>query len=380
MRLKLFTALCALAVIAGVAVAAADQVVEEIIARVNDSIITRTQFQRESEALRTEMQQQGADQAKIADRMKDVLRDAIDQQLLLDKAKDLGLNADNEVVKRLGDMMKESGVQTMEQLEQMAAQQGVSFEDFKENMKNQLLTQMVIQREVAPHVPISPAEEQEFYNTHQKELERPEEVRLSEILIPVGSPQPPAQPEASSDPKKTPPPAPEPTPEELAAAQKKAEQALAEIKNGAKFPDIAKKYSGGPTAQQGGDLGFFRRGVLSKELEDQTFGQMKKGEVSGVIRTRQGFVILQLTEKHAGGVPPLKEVEPQIMDAIYLKKLQPQLRAYLTKLREEAYIDIRPGYVDTGASPNQTKPIIATGPTPGAKDHPGKKKKKFGVF
>src|SRR5262249_3709665 len=100
---------------------------------------------------------------------------------------------------------------------------------------------------------------------------------------------------------------------------------------------------------------------------------------SGVIRTRQGFVILQVTEKHAAGVPPLKEVEPQIMDAIYLKKLQPELRTYLTKLREEAYIDIRPGYVDTGASPNENSPGIVTGPAPGEKDKT-KRKKKLGIF
>jgi len=231
---------------------------------------------------------------------------------------------------------------------------------------------------VAPHIPVSAAEEQEFYNTHQKELERPEEVRLSEILIAVATPAP--QPQPSADPNKPPPPPPEPTPEELAAAQKKAEQALAEIKNGAKFGDVAKKYSAGPTAPQGGDLGYFKRGVLSKDLEDQTFGQMKKGDVSGVIKTRQGFVILQVTEKHSGGVPPMKEVEPQIMDAIYLKKLQPELRTYLTKLREQAYIDVRPGYVDSGASPNQTKPIIATGPAPGGRDKPGKRKKKLGIF
>src|SRR5205085_65819 len=95
-----------------------------IIVRVNDSIISRSELQRQRELLRQEMQQQGADAAKIAARDKDVLRDAIDQQLLLDKAKELGLNADNEVVKRIGDMMKEANVNTMEELEKIATGQG----------------------------------------------------------------------------------------------------------------------------------------------------------------------------------------------------------------------------------------------------------------
>jgi peptidyl-prolyl cis-trans isomerase SurA len=75
----------------------------------------------------------------------------------------------------------------------------------------------------------------------------------------------------------------------------------------------------------------------------------------------------------------MKEVEPQIQEAIYLEKLQPALRAYLTKLREESYIDLKAGFVDTGASPNQTKPIITTAST-AESDKPKKKKKKFVVF
>ena len=69
---------------------------------------------------------------------------------------------------------------------------------------------------------------------------------------------------------------------------------------------------------------------------------MKPGEVSDVIRTKQGFVILKVTEHQQAGVPPLSEIEGRVQDAIYMQKLQPALRAYLQKLREEAYIDIKP--------------------------------------
>jgi peptidyl-prolyl cis-trans isomerase SurA len=79
------------------------------------------------------------------------------------------------------------------------------------------------------------------------------------------------------------------------------------------------------------------------------------------------------------GVPAFAEVEPRVQEAIYMQKLQPTLREYLKKLREEAFIDIKPGYVDTGASPNQTKPVVTTA----AKETSAKelkKKKKLGVF
>ena len=106
---------------------------------------------------------------------------------------------------------------------------------------------------------------------------------------------------------------------------------------------------------------------------------MKPGDVTDVIRTRQGFVILKVTEHTPPGVPPMKSVQGNIQEALYYQRLQPALRDYLTKLREDAYIDIKPGYVDSGASPNQTKPIMTTAEAAGAKEKL-KKKKKFLIF
>jgi peptidyl-prolyl cis-trans isomerase SurA len=105
---------------------------------------------------------------------------------------------------------------------------------------------------------------------------------------------------------------------------------------------------------------------------------MKPGEVSDPIQTKQGFVILKVAEHHNAGVPPLADVAPRIQDAIYMQKLQPALREYLTKLREDAYIDVYPGYEDSGASPNQTKPVETASKDPSAKEL--KKKKKLGLF
>jgi len=106
---------------------------------------------------------------------------------------------------------------------------------------------------------------------------------------------------------------------------------------------------------------------------------MKAGDVTDVIRTKQGYVILKVTNHQMAGIPPLKDVGPKIQDALYYQKLQPALRAYLTKLREEAYIDIKAGYIDSGASPNQTKPVETTAKDAGAKELK-KKKKKLGII
>jgi peptidyl-prolyl cis-trans isomerase SurA len=165
----------------------------------------------------------------------------------------------------------------------------------------------------------------------------------------------------------------------IATAEAKAKDLLEQIKKGTSFEDVAKKESQGPTAAQGGDLGFFQRGTLAKELDDKTFA-MKTGEVTDVIRTKQGFVILKVADHQAAGTPPLKDVENRIMNAIYEEKLQPALRAYLTKLREEAFIEIKPGYVDSGSSPNQTKFIQTSTADVTAKELKKKRKKKLGVL
>lgn len=341
----------------------ADTVVEEIIARVNNQIITRAEYLRSKDQLKQEAQQQDpANVDKIvAEKDKDVLRDLIDQQLLLEKGKDLGITADTEVIKRLDEMRKEMKLESMEDLEKAAQSQGISFEDFKQNLKNQIITQQVISKEVGSRMSIGKDELQQFYDAHKSQMEQPEQVRLSELLISTEK-KDPATPEA----------------QQVAAAQAKADDLLAQIRKGAAFDEAAKKNSDGPTAAQGGDLGYFKRGTLAKELEDKTFA-MKPGEVSDVIRTKQGFVILKVTEHQQAGVPPLSQIEGRVQDAIYMQKLQPALRAYLQKLREDAYIKIAGGYVDTGASPNQTAPIETTAKDAGAKELK-KKKKKLGII
>jgi peptidyl-prolyl cis-trans isomerase SurA len=218
-------------------------------------------------------------------------------------------------------------------------------------------------------------------------MEGSEEITLSEILVATQPAK--ASADNKDDPKNaaaTDKPLPEDpakaaeTEAKAAEAEAKAKMLLEELRKGAKFEDVAKKSSDGPTAAQGGTLGVFKRGELAKDYEDKTFS-LKAGEYTDVIRTKQGFMILKVNAHRNAGVPPLKEIEEKIKEAIYSQKLEPAAHAYLTKLREQAYIDIKPGYVDTGASPNAAnKPILlaAAGSTPVTTKH--KKKKHFIVF
>lgn len=342
------------------ALLSADTVVEEIVARVNNQIITRTQYQREQQQVKDECDHSDPPRTEqeCTQAGQDVLKGLIDRELLLEKGKELDITADTELVKRLDDLRKKMNLDTMEDLEKAATAQGVSFEDFKQNMRTEIITQQVIQREVGSHVNVGDPEVKKFYEEHKAEMAHPEGVRLSEILLSTDS--------AGDDPAK------------LEPIKAKADDLVKQIRGGASFEDIAKKESQDPSGTQGGDLGFFERGKLAKQLEDQTFG-MKKGDVSDPIRTKQGFVILKVTDHQAAGIPTLSEIEPRIQEQIYMQKIQPNLREYLKKLREESFIKVSPGYVDTGASPNQTAPVVTTA----AKETNAKelkKKKKLGVF
>jgi peptidyl-prolyl cis-trans isomerase SurA len=330
-------------------------VVEDVIVHVNDQIISRSDLERAVQQLAQEAQQSNASPAEVADRQKTLLRDMIDQQLLLSRAKELNLNVDAEVVRRLDDIRKQNHMETMDDLEKAARAQGVSYEDFKAQIRNQLLTQQVVRDEVGRRLQMTQSQEQAYYEAHKQEFAQPEQIRLSEILIPTAADANDAA---------------------VAQAQAKADQVAAKLKAGDKFEDLAKTYSGGQTAAQGGDLGMYKRGALAKVLEDQTF-DLKAGESTAPIRTRQGFVILKVTEHAAAGIPALKDVEPQVQEAMYTEQMQPALRAYLTKLREDSYVEIAQGYSDSGATSKQTKYLFTAYAPPVVKKKKVEQKQRF---
>jgi peptidyl-prolyl cis-trans isomerase SurA len=368
--------------------ASAQTTVEEIVARVNNQIITKSEYNRSKDQLRDEAKQQDPNNADklYADKEKDVLRDLIDQQLLLDKGKDLGITGDTELIKQLDQMRKDMKLPDLDALQKEAEKSGISWEDFKQQQKNQIITRKVIQDQVGGHLSIPNEELQKFYDEHKQEMEGPEYIRLAEILVapkpatPAITPAPDAT-AAISD-SAAPADAAKQAPDEEAikAAEARANDLLKQLHDGAEFEDVAKKNSDGPSAADGGALGVFKRGQLAKQLEDTTFA-MKAGDITNVIQTKQGFVILKVVDHQAAGIPPLKDALPRIQEALYMEKLQPALRAFLTKLREEAYLKTADGYVDTGHSANQTEPIetVAAKETD-AKKLAKKKHKKLGIL
>ncbi|HEY0794910.1 MAG TPA: peptidylprolyl isomerase [Acidisarcina sp.] len=321
-------------------------IVEDVIARVNDQIISRADFERAEQDLEQRAKQQNLTPAQVEAERKDLLRDLVDQQLLLSKGKELDINGETELIRELNEIRKENHLDTMEDLQKAAESQGVNYEDFKANIRNRIITQQVIRDQVGRRLNITQADVQRYYEKHKSEYIKPESVRLDEIMIPA------------TDPAAVP------------AAMAKANDFETRLKAGADFDSLVKEASAGSASPEGGDLGSFQRGKLSKVLEDKTFA-VKAGEITEPIQTRQGVIILKVTEHTAGGqAPPLKDVQPQVEDALAQERVQPAVRAYLAEARQEAYIVYKPGFVDSAAvvSPN---PIVYSAYTP-----PATKKKK----
>jgi len=319
------------------AAAAADvHVVEEIVAKINNDIITRGELERTRLEMEAELRQQGLTgpklQQALRERAGDALRDHIDQLLLVQKAKDLNLSVDSEVTKRLAAMQVQSKISDPDKFHDFIREQtGMPFEDFKQQIKNQLLTQRVIGEEVNSHIAIPEAEKKKYYEEHKNDFVRDEQVFLQQIVI-------------STEGK---------TPEQVAAAEKKAKDLVARARKGEKFADLAMTNSDDlETARNGGELPGYRRDQLTKALADIVFKQ-NKGYVTDPIRGPSGFVIFRIIDRYEKGLATYEQVENEISERLMMPQMNTKVRAYLTKLRTEAFLEIKPGYVDSGAAPGK---------------------------
>jgi parvulin-like peptidyl-prolyl isomerase len=319
-----------------VAAAADVHIVEEIVAKVNSDIITRGELTHTRMELEGELRQQGVTGTKLEQAVKekaaDALRDQIDQLLLVQKAKDLNISVEAEITKRLAAMQVQSKISDPDKFHDFIREQmSMPFEDFKAQLKNQMLTQRVIGEEISSKIIIPEADKKKYYEEHKKDFVRDEQVFLQQILI-------------STEGK---------TPEQVAAAEKKAKDLVARARKGEKFADLAATNSDDlETARNGGELPAFKRGQLMKSIEDIVFKQ-NKGYVTDPIRGQTGFLILRIVERYEKGMATYEEVESEVTEKMVMPQMSVKVRTYLTKLRTEAFLEIKPGYVDSGAAPGK---------------------------
>jgi len=346
------------------------KVVEEIVARVNNEIITNVQLQQAKESVVDDSKQDCEPrkctpqelQQEIEEREKDALRNLIDQDLLVQRAKDMNLSVETDVIKQLDQIRIEHNLATLEDLESAVKAEGMDYDEFKNNIRDHLLIQEVIDREVYSRVGnnVDHAQIVKYYEEHKNEFQAPEMVILREILVSTeGKPE-----------------------SDLPALEKKANTLRERVLNGEDFGELAKHFSDGTTAKQGGELGKFERGMLAKAIEDQVF-KLNRKEMTPVIHAQNGFLVIQVEERYEAGIQPLEKVQNQILSKIASDQAGPKLREYLDTLRRDSYVKVFPGYTDTAAVAGESiKEVdVAADTTTASKAQTAHKKhKRFLIF
>jgi parvulin-like peptidyl-prolyl isomerase len=310
--------------------------IDEIVCKVNGDIITRNDLDHDrkqlEEAIRRESITGPRAQELLNARLADLLRDRIDRLLMVQKAKELDLKVDSELNKRMADLQRRSGIADPQKFQDWVKEQaGMPYEDFRAEQKNGLLTDAVVREEIVRKIQFKREELEAYYNDHKADYQRQERIFLRQIFIAT------AGKDAAG----------------LAAAEKKAKDVASRAKKGEKFPDLAQSNSDDTnTAQDGGVMPPYEKGQLLPELESAVWDQ-PRNFITDPVKVANGFIILKVDEHYKAGLASFDEVENEVQNKMLNDRLGPAERAYLTKLRETAFLQIKPGYVDSGASPGK---------------------------
>jgi peptidyl-prolyl cis-trans isomerase SurA len=254
-------------------------------------------------------------------RRKELLREAltqlIDEQLVQSEASSLGIDIGEDEIQRLVEQLAKENHMDMPQFRQALAQQGLTLDNIKETLKKQQLMLRLLQYKVKPRK-VSDEEVQAAYANMNKAAEY--EVRARDIFI--------SSPEGA-------------TPAQEAAARAKADAALRRIRSGESFSRVARDVSDGPTAREGGDLGYFRRGQMLSQLEQAAFA-LQPGEISSLIRVsgdHGGYHLVFVEDRRPLPPRPLSEVQEEIRNRLTSESITKEREHYLSQLRKTAQID-----------------------------------------
>ncbi len=343
----------------------APRVVDEVIAQVNEQVITLSMLQREmKEAVDALKQTQGLTdeqaQIEVAKRRPEIIVALINEQLMVQKGKELGLaeEVEQQVNKRILDIAHEQNFKTIEQVEEAMRAEHLDPAQVRQSMRTEAMKSQVLYREVDQKVYFNQtdAEVRSYYEAHKDQFRKPESITLSEIFLNnVGKPDA----------------------DVLARAQK----LVAQLRAGANFAAMAKTESerednnGKRVApESGGKVGTFAVPEISNKLIADAIKNLKAGGISDPIKTEQGYIILRVDERTPAGEPVFEE--NRVREVAAYERLPKERESYVRNLRQEAYVELAPTYRDA------VQPLLKTEPaktasatsTPAAEKKDNKKK------
>jgi peptidyl-prolyl cis-trans isomerase SurA len=313
----------------------AQVLVDQIVAKVNDDIILSSYLTEQRRYLQQEAQNflaQGRPaqevQAALDDELDNLLRNLIDESLLVQKASEYGIDSDAslQVLRTFDQIREDNGFDTVEDLEAAIIAQGDSPESFRDGIRKQYLREQVLSQDVRSRIVVTTEELRTYYDAHRADFDRPSGINIAEIVKVVGE-----------------------LPEDEAAQVRADMEAIhARLVDGEDFFEIAREESESSTAPDGGILGYFGDGMLGPEFERASAG-LARNEISDIFEVQGALVIIKLLERHAGGVLSFDSARKELESIVMRDKEGPRIREYLSRLRRDGFVWVREGYVDTGA-------------------------------
>jgi peptidyl-prolyl cis-trans isomerase SurA len=311
-------ALCFL--LAGMA-PSAGAVVDRVVAVVNKDFITLSDLEKWAgpppEALETSDRVER--QWRLIEARRKVLDQLIEEKLVEQEARRLGLKvAAKDVDGAIEDVKRRNGI-SQEALERALARDGFTFSSYRQQIESKMLRIRLISMAVKMDVKASDKDLRDFYRKNEDRYRTTESYRPSHILCPV---------------------APDASPEEVREARRKCQGLLERAQKGEDFAELATLFSEDISARSGGDLGTFKQGELIPAIEREVLN-LRVGEVGGLLRTEFGFHVLKLVERTGGEPPPFEMVQDRVRAEYTEAEVDKALRQYMTTLREKSVVEIK---------------------------------------
>lgn len=298
------------------------EVVDRVAATVNGEVVTLLELQDRAgpELRRIEAQPPGPSRDKErAAALKVAFEALVAERLFSAQIAALGVEVtDPEVDAVVEDVKRRNGLDD-DRLDEALAAQGMDRASYRKSVKRDLESMRLVQLKIRNKVKVTDEDVKNYWQSHPQEFRTDEEVRVRHVFLALREGAPAA---------------------EAARVRAQAEKALARIRRGEDFALVARQASQGPSASEGGELGWLRRGTVQPDLEKVAFA-LQPGETSEIIRTRQGFQILQVEQRRGGGPKPLDEVKEQVRDRLINEQGDSYRAQYVAELRKDAVIDVR---------------------------------------
>lgn len=293
------------------------EIVEAIVAVVNDEVITLSQYKATHEELLQSLraQLQGEEFRKQYESLrKNILENMIMEALLLQEAKKQGIDVNEQVKMAIQKIKEDYNLQTDEDLRRELAKQGMDLESFRKRMEENILKQNIIFSEVGRSLVVDDTDVVNYYKQHPDEFTVPLEYTLSAIYLST---------EGKSE-------------EEALAKKKEIDEKIAA---GEDFASLAGEYSEGPEKESQGDLGSFKEGELAENLR-QAVEDLKEGETTSWIEISNGWYLLKMTERKESHLQTFEEARKTIEEKLYQEQQDKKYKEFMTKLRERSFVKI----------------------------------------